>query len=650
MIERLLARAKALLAPLPAPRRADPAPVTPAPAGASGWRQPTAWIVAASGSVARSVRSGVGAIALAASTTFGRLKPERTGGVVSQPSSAGGLNGIWARYQDLQWLGAYTPDDVPMRVRKLMRRDSQIHLGLQTLKSPLFGIEYYARGGSPRAAAYLRAVLLKTSVLSDVLWSILRSLDFGFSVAELVYDQGPLEIDLDGRGPEPAVTVPNAVSIQRVRGFEPESCELYADETGALSGVKVSGQSLLPDQVLFAVNQHEHEDPAHPAKGLLGEAVVDRVYPHFYSCAVNVHSLNRYLDSKGNPPLIATAPNEWRNGKNARGEDEPAFHCMTVLNEALLALKNGGVCSVPAEFDKDGNPLWSIQTLDVKDRVEQFLPSIQYDQTMKLRGMGVPERTVTQDSTVGSFAMSDTHLDTFLAGLEVTKVRTVLGALNVLARRLVRLTFGAAEPCPEIDATQLSRAKIETLLKTLQATLGTVHTLPDGRQFTTEQLLDPVGMIRAANLPMNRVEDVARLPERPAPSAPTAPTQPTALASDGLGGGLVVNVAPSPAPNVTVSAAPAPNVVNEITVAPSPAPNVTVAPGPAPNVTVRPVVKGPDVHVHPELKVSAPDVTVNVEAPDVTVNVPPPVRKDVKIVEGANGKLEAQIIPRPLES
>jgi len=67
----------------------------------------------------------------------------------------GSVTGPWQRWADAKWLGPYTPNNVPHWVRKAMRRDPQIALGLIALKSPFFGIEYRVEGSTPEIRAFV---------------------------------------------------------------------------------------------------------------------------------------------------------------------------------------------------------------------------------------------------------------------------------------------------------------------------------------------------------------------------------------------------------------------------------------------------------------------------------------------------------------
>lgn len=438
------------------------------------------------------------------------------------------LHGTWRSYAESQFLGPRTPECVPDRIRKLMRLDGQISLGMLAIKAPFYGITFHAKGGSPRAQALLRAVLLENPVLSGVLATILNSLDFGRSVGEIVWERRDVTLDPDGKGPLPEEKVLRAYTIKKVEPLDPETTEVYQDELGEFSGAKANGSDLPPAKCLLAVHQREF-------KSLAGQAILDRAYPYWYDCILNVLDLNRYLHSKGNPPLIATAPNEHRKDETT-GE---AYHCMDVLNSALVALKGGGVCSIPDERDDKGNQRWAINSLDVGDRSETFLASINRNEDMKLRALGVPEKTVTQNSSVGSFAMSDAHVDMFLSALEVIKDCTVVEAMNDLARRIVAYNLGEEEPCPVVDATELSRVKYEVLVELLKSTLNVPHTTPDGKTYTAAGLLDLPKILRAVNAPAHTVEEVAREPE------PVMAPEPQANGGDpsggvGLEGGLKV--------------------------------------------------------------------------------------------------------------
>ncbi len=445
-------------------------------------------------------------------------KPKPPLGAMVKSQYGPGALSAWSRVADARWLGERSPANVQPWQRKLMRKDSQVSLGLAALKSPFFGIDYFLKGGSREARAFLQKALLEAPYWNSLLWSILNSMDFGFVSHEYVWAIGDVEIDTDeigGGKPEIAL---NRYVIKRMRDLDPDRVEILIDEWDELTGIRVGNVTLPPERVLHVVHDGEFGN-------LRGTAVLDRAFPHWYDNVVNVLHLNRYLEQKGNPPLIGSAPNEVRYDDRKPRDQQIPRHCLDALSEALSALRGGGLCLLPDERDEKGNQRWSITALDVKERVEQFLPVLRFNDAKILRALWVPERIATQDSSVGSFAMSDVHFDVFLLALEVKKERTVLAPLNEVAQALVRFNFGKSESCPRVMATGLSRSNNDTLKQAFLKILEVPQTLPDGRTYNAAQLMKINEILRILKIPQHRVDDVAAQPA-PEPPTPVGPTEP----------------------------------------------------------------------------------------------------------------------------
>jgi hypothetical protein len=423
-----------------------------------------------------------------------------------------GTLGYWTR-TDARWLGERSPAFVLPWQRKLMRLDSQVSLGLAALKSPFFGIDYFLKGGSKDARAFLQKTLLEAPYWNGLLWSILNSMDFGFVTHEYVWSVEDVELEDETGDEGETETLPSKYVIKRLRDLDPDRCEILVDQWDQLVGIRIQNVFLPPERVLHVVHEAEFGN-------LRGRSVLDRAFPHWYDNCVNALHLNRYLEQKGNPPLIGTAPNEVRYDDQKPRDEQTPRHCMEALNETLAALRGGGVCLLPDERDDKGNQRWSIVALDVKERVEQFLPVIRYNDAKILRALWVPERIATQDSSVGSFAMSDVHFDVFLLALEVKKERTVLAPLNEIAQALVRYNFSPSESCPRVMATGLSRSNNDTLKQAFLKILEVPQTLPDGRTYNAAQLMKVNEILRILKIPQHRIDDVAAEPV-PEPAPPS---------------------------------------------------------------------------------------------------------------------------------
>ena len=93
------------------------------------------------------------------------------GAMVKSQYGPGALSS-WSRIADARWLGERSPANVQPWQRKLMRKDSQVSLGLAALKSPFFGIDYFLKGGSKQARAFLQKTMFEAPWWNSLLWSI----------------------------------------------------------------------------------------------------------------------------------------------------------------------------------------------------------------------------------------------------------------------------------------------------------------------------------------------------------------------------------------------------------------------------------------------------------------------------------------------
>lgn len=584
--------------------------------------------------------------------TLGR--PPKLGAVVQNASAGGLMTSPHTRLEDAKWLGPYTPDFVPHYIRKRMRRDPQIALGLAALKSPFFGISYWidSKSGTPTTRAFLRRVLLESKIFEHLIWSCLNSLDFGYQSHELIWALADVTIDPDGEGGQEPETLKSRYVLKKIRDIDPERVEILVDAFDEIAGVNVStdflGVSLPAEKVLHAVHQKEFDN-------LLGSSILDHDYNPWFFCNVQYLLLNRYLEQRGNPPLIGMAPNELRYDEDKPREGQKPQNALDVLARQMGALRSGGACTLPFEVDeKSGKLKWAIDVLADGGRTETFIHAINHYEGMKLRGLYVPERIATQDKAVGSNAMAETHLDTFYSMLEVIKKRTVLAPINEVAELLQRANFGDSVSCARIEASEISRLKHQLLGELVKQVIALPRRHDDGTFYTGADMIDLPAALQAVNVPRRRLQDLP--PGLPAPGAapsgapapkseearalaeiraleqeirilggdgprlvPQGPledhysTEAAGIAQEGSaldiprrGRQVVLNILDAPPP-------PAPVVENHIHVEPTPV-HVHVEPTP---VTVENRVETPSVVVKNEVR--TPEVHVRVEPTPVTV-------------------------------
>ena len=440
-----------------------------------------------------------------------------------------GGSGSWLNYAP--WLGDRNPRVISMLTRKLMRHDSQVSLGLAALKSPFFGIEYYLEGGRPIVKAFLRKTLLESHFWYSLLWSVLNSMDYGFQTHEYCWMVANVLVHLDqdeadDENGTQSVELAERYVIRKMRDLDPDRVHLYRDSFGDLCNVFVTsasaidgvgsagmGTDLTPEQVLHAVHQGEHDN-------LRGESVLDRVHMHWHDKHTKLLDFLHYLKQKGNPSVIGNAPNEWVRDEQGNNP----IHTLDVMKEALRALKNGSVCVLPSQFDEKGNQLWAIKPLEYQERAEQFLSGLRYDDAQILRGLWVPERIATQDSSVGSNAMAQVHFDTFLLALEVKKEATVLAPINEVAAALVHYNFGKSEIVPRVRGTELASSGNEILKETFIKILALPDRDKDGSSYPARDLTDVTQLMRLLRIPKRAMGPRKRPPAAGASPPPANPS------------------------------------------------------------------------------------------------------------------------------
>jgi len=337
-----------------------------------------------------------------------------------------------------------SPGSVPIRILKKMRLDPQIALGLSAVKSPVIGASWWAESADLEAAAFVEAAL--KPLWRDLVRTSLSAVDFGFQAAEKVFEVRDVEYEFAG-----ARRSRRAVAYRKIRGLDPEAVTLAVDDSGSFAGVRAGG-AFLPSEKCFVMTLGREWD------NLYGRSYLEAAYEPWYWASVMYLFANRYFERKGDPAIIGRAPAEERldsDGNKVRTLDEAA--------RVISSLRSGGTAVFPDERDENGNLRWQFGYLVDDKRADMFISYIEHLQVMKLRAILVPERTLTQDSSTGSYSMASEHTETFLRNEELLLAEIIDHVNRYVVRPLVELNFG---PGVEVRvATSGVRRKNEALLK-----------------------------------------------------------------------------------------------------------------------------------------------------------------------------------------
>ncbi|HRU06656.1 MAG TPA: hypothetical protein P5137_12880 [Candidatus Brocadiia bacterium] len=308
-----------------------------------------------------------------------------------------------------------------------MAEDPQIGLGLELVKAPLYGAAWTVECESDEIAEFLTAEMKR--LWRGALRTCLAAVEFGFSPHEKLW-----EIGEDGRA-----------RVKQLKDLDPKRTVILRDESGQFAGVR-HGDAVVPAEKCLIFSHWKRWG------NLYGTPRTRRVQ-QYWLWGKNVYELmNRYLHRRAIPPIVGYGPNEMRQGDN--GVEENALKTMM---QALRALKSAGIVTLPAEYGDDGKPLWSVSLLaDTEQRAADFLKAIEHYETMKLRGMLVPDRVATQGAT-GAYSVAEAHTETFLM-LEDQLLFDLLDTFNTyLLPQMVLFNFGPGAPPARMTSDGLNR-------------------------------------------------------------------------------------------------------------------------------------------------------------------------------------------------
>jgi hypothetical protein len=331
----------------------------------------------------------------------------------------------WGRMHSHLSAGRLYPSErgPSMEVYHRMREDAQVAAGLAVIKEPVIAAGWSVTGESEVARRFVESML--RPFWRKLLRSLLTALDYGFSALELVYD-----LDSDGN-----------LTITEVRDPDPLSIALNVDDDGSLTGFTQLPDTFVPGEraVIFT---HRGEHGNHYGISRLRSA-----YAAWHAKKIMFLYTNRYFERRGVPITMIKyppAPTAVTNGGvNTDTNSQKALD----LGESLLA---NSVVAVPRVYDAQGREQWEIAFLEDAENGGNLIDYMNYLDKLILRALFVPERTITQDSATGSYAMAQAHQEVFLMALDglIADVEECINAQIV--EPLLRYNFGSGSRQPAV--------------------------------------------------------------------------------------------------------------------------------------------------------------------------------------------------------
>lgn len=337
-----------------------------------------------------------------------------------------------------QRMGVYNPETITDATFTKMGKHHQIAFGLAFVRLPLESVEWWIECENEEIRTFL------TQAVKDVWRALIRSctkaLEFGYAPHEIVWRQEAnyrvwdKDLSIDVRRPV-------AYTFDRIKAVEPQYCTLKLDGDRYAGFEQMSGGDIEAEKSFWFTHDERFGN-------LYGRSRLVPCYDPWYWSSIIVAFCNRYLERFGTPATVGKAP----EGDTETHKDEsgnPVLqNNLDLMQAAGEALQEKSVVTLPATGADE--PGWSLDYLTDDKRGSEFSEILNKYDTWMLRGLFVPERSLTQDSEVGSNSMADTHANMFLLS-EESLLGDVLDAVNrQLIPNLLLYNYGPDAPRAEV--------------------------------------------------------------------------------------------------------------------------------------------------------------------------------------------------------
>ena len=407
----------------------------------------------------------------------GAFKPDVAKGVdTSEVAKHGGQLSNIASYL-MRDIGYYNPDNITIDTYNKMRFNPQLQCGLKVIKLPIIGQQWTTVCDDSDIAEFIDQLL--RPLWYNLLTSLLTGVDYGFSANEIVYKYDDLELVRNYE--DTPFFKGRAVVWDKFKSLYPESVRIRLDEKENFNGITqfwVGKDIEIPLEKSF-IFTHDKGDSF---GNLFGVSRMKPCYDTWYWWISLVTFMMRYFERKGTPPVIVKfPPGQTRNGSD--NSDIALEIGKSLLSESVVAISSKTYENTP--------PMWDINYLTDDKRGEMFLSALTFLENKMLRGLFVPERTVTQDSTAkaGSYSLSKTHADMFLLGEDALLVDIENQINKYVVRRLVEYNFGKKAPQCYVKIERITDARKSFLKEVFMQMLKNGNAIPAARE-----IADTVGV------------------------------------------------------------------------------------------------------------------------------------------------------------
>jgi hypothetical protein len=370
--------------------------------------------------------------------------------------------------------GEYRESPLDFTTMDLMRRYPIIKLGTVVRAAPSLTAlrEARVKCEDKRREAFIKTVVLDSGLLVRLAESsIMPSYIYGVAPHEKVWHtQDVKSVYNDPETGEEVVAWDGpALVYKKIKFVHPETLDrfLLQDETQDFAGFVQKGAVGEEDERIVEAWKAFVFINRFLYGGLWGESEYVDVYPYWYYAEFFRALQADFLQYKAVPPIIGWAPPGVR-----QNEDEEDVDNLAYAGEVLQSAYDNLVVILPFETDDRGNQKWGYRELNVSQgAADVYTKAVEELDIMMLRGLLVPERTVTQNAAaVGSYNQAEQHAERLL-DMAKMEVDHMLDAVNqFLVPQLIEDHFGPGGPQVKVFGHSVSeglKTKLYNLLITI---------------------------------------------------------------------------------------------------------------------------------------------------------------------------------------
>ena len=351
-------------------------------------------------------------------------------------------------------MGIYNPDTIPISTYNRMKNDSQVAIGLATIKMPIYSLNWNVECGDVDIREFVHSTL--KPIWNKLLRSMLTSIDFGFASHEKVWELK--DVNVVTEAPRKKTHFKGKAEVyKKIKAHYPGTIKIRTDtKTDDFLGIIQSigaGQEIKLDAdkcFLFSLGDE--------FGNFFGKSRLKPAYKPWYWKEVLSQFMLRYFERRGSPATVVHHP--IGGGIDLVGNEYENSEIALRIGQNIV---ENSVVTLPYEPDKNGKNQWGVTYLEDERRGEMFVSALSYLGAQILRALLTPERVVTQDLSTGSFSMANSHAEIFLLSQEGLTSEIEYAINTEIIPQLVYYNFKPKKvvPCTiKIEKIQYDRKRL----------------------------------------------------------------------------------------------------------------------------------------------------------------------------------------------